>query len=183
MLKRISSGDDIDGDNDMLIGQQAIFTEPPGHDMICDFRGVVFSHDLCIVNTNGDEVDIYEVPDIKPSKYPNGLHHDTMEINIGSDTERNRLISISLFGQAVHRYDRIMFSEMRKLIQDYIVSVKNQPPETRKCLMIGINVNEAFNTSVDFDITLDINWILRISVCSLSALEVMVFAILYLKKH
>ncbi|KAF0431157.1 hypothetical protein F8M41_005437 [Gigaspora margarita] len=179
--------------NDMLIGQQAIFTEPPGHDMICDFRGVVFSHDQCIVNTNGDEVhftdavpyikttarpiedvtsivfwhkenavtvqvDIFEVPDIKPSKYPNGLHHDTMEINIRSDTERNRLISISLFGKAVHRYDRIMFSEMCKLIQDYIVSVKNQPPETRKCLMIGINVNEAFNTSVDFDITLDINW-------------------------
>ncbi|CAG8523817.1 7318_t:CDS:1, partial [Scutellospora calospora] len=195
VLKRISSDADIDGDNDMLVGQQAIFIEQPGLDMISDFQGVL-SHDQCIVDTNGDEVyftdavpyirtsaypmedvtsivlwhkensvsvqvDIYDVPDAKPivnHKYPNGLHQDTMEFNIGSDTERNRLIRIILFGKAVHRYDAIMFSKMCELIQDYIVSVKNQPPEIRKCLTIGINVIEAFNNNVDFDITLDIYW-------------------------
>ncbi|CAG8636357.1 3665_t:CDS:1, partial [Dentiscutata erythropus] len=192
VLKRISSDDDIDGDNDVLLGQQAIFTEQPGLDMISDFQDVL-SHNQCIVNTNGDEVyftdavpyirtsahpmedvtsivfwhkenavsvqvDIYDVPDIKSSKYPNGLHHDTSEINLGSNTERNRLIRLTLFGKAVHRYDTIMFSKMRELIQDYIVFVKNQPPETRKCLMIGINVNEALNTNDDFDMTLKIYW-------------------------
>ncbi|CAG8751836.1 32564_t:CDS:2, partial [Racocetra persica] len=119
---------------------QAIFTEQPGVDMISDFQGVL-SHQQCIINTNGD-----------------GLHHDTMEITVGSNTERNRLIRISLFGKAVHRYDTTMFSKMCELIQDYIVFVKNQPPETRKSLTIGINVNEAFNTNDDFDITLEIYW-------------------------
>ncbi|RIB30159.1 hypothetical protein C2G38_2153324, partial [Gigaspora rosea] len=192
VLKRISSDADIDGDNDTLVGQQAIFTEQPGIDMISDFQGDL-SHNQCIVNTNGDEVyftdavpyiktaarpmedvtstvlwhkenavsvqvDIYDVQDIKPCKYPNGLHHDPMEINIGRNTERNRIIRIRLFGKAVHRYDTIMFSKMCELIQDYIISVKNQPPETRKCFMIGINVNEAFNTNVNFDLTLDIDW-------------------------
>ncbi|CAG8780236.1 1589_t:CDS:2, partial [Gigaspora rosea] len=134
VLKRISSDADIDGDNDTLVGQQAIFTEQPGIDMISDFQGVL-SHNQCIVNTNGDEVyftdavpyiktaarpmedvtstvlwhkenavsvqvDIYDVQDIKPCKYPNGLHHDPMEINVGSNTERNRMIRISLFGKA-----------------------------------------------------------------------------------
>ncbi|CAG8760548.1 40590_t:CDS:2 [Gigaspora margarita] len=133
VLKRISSDAEIDGDNDTLIGQQAIFTEQPGIDMISDFQGVL-SHNQCIVNTNGDEVyftdavpyiktaarpmedvtstvlwhkenavsvqvDIYDVQDIiKPCKYPNGLHHDPTEINLGSNTERNRMIRISLFG-------------------------------------------------------------------------------------
>ncbi|CAG8495880.1 18833_t:CDS:2, partial [Racocetra persica] len=192
VLKRISSDADIDGDNDTLVGQQANFTEQPGHDMNSDFQGVL-SHQHCIINTNGDEVDftdavpyirtsahpmedvtsivfwhkenavsvqvdIYDVPDIKPCKYPNGLHHDTMDITVGSNTERNRLIRISLFGKAVHRYDAIMFSKMCELIQDYIDFVKSQPPETRKCLTIGINVNEAFNTNHDFDITLKIYW-------------------------
>ncbi|KAF0531192.1 hypothetical protein F8M41_011892 [Gigaspora margarita] len=193
VLKRISSDADIDGDNDTLVGQQAIFTEQPGIDVISDFQGVL-SHNQCIVNTNGNEVyftdavpyiktsarpmedvtstvlwhkenavsvqvDIYDVQDIiKPCKYPNGLHHDPMEINLGSNTERNRMIRISLFGKAVHRYDTIMFSKMCELIQDYIVSIKNQHPETRKCFRIGINVNEAFNTNVNFDLTLDIDW-------------------------
>ncbi|CAG8821515.1 5878_t:CDS:2, partial [Racocetra fulgida] len=73
----------------------------------------VLSHQQCIINTNGDEVDftdavpyirtsaypmedenavsvqvdIYDIPDIKPCKYPNRLHHDPMEITVGSDTE------------------------------------------------------------------------------------------------
>ncbi|CAG8660132.1 42114_t:CDS:2 [Gigaspora margarita] len=146
VLKRISSDADIDGDNDTLIGQQAIFTEQPGIDMISDFQGDL-SHNQCIVNTNGDEVyftdavpyiktsarpmedvtstvlwhkenavsvqvDIYDVQDFKPFKYPNELHHDPMEINLGSNTERNRMIRISLFGKAVHRYDTIMFSKI-----------------------------------------------------------------------
>ncbi|CAG8460644.1 18953_t:CDS:2 [Dentiscutata erythropus] len=168
VLKRISSDANIDGNNDMLLGQQAIFTEQPGLDIINavpyiktlahpmeDVTSIVFWHNENAVSV---QVDIYEVPDIKPSKYPNGLYHDTMEINLGSKTERNRLIRIILFGKAVHRYDSIMFSKMCELIQDYIVSVKNQPPEARKCLMIGINVNEALNNNDHFDITLDIYW-------------------------
>ncbi|CAG8718023.1 11550_t:CDS:2, partial [Racocetra persica] len=47
---------------------------------------------------------------------------------------------------------------MCELIQDYIVFVKKQPSKTGKCFTIGINVNKAFNTNVDFDITLEICW-------------------------
>ncbi|CAG8666590.1 13165_t:CDS:2, partial [Dentiscutata heterogama] len=133
--KRISSDDDIDGDNDLLLGQQAIFTEQSGLNMISDFQGVL-SHNQCIFNTNGDEVNFTDaVPYIRTSAHP------------------------------MEDVTSIVFWH-----KENAVSVQNQPLETRKCLMIGINVNEALNTNDNFDITLDIYWNV---LCGLNALEVM----------
>ncbi|CAG8718019.1 11549_t:CDS:1 [Racocetra persica] len=70
ILKRISSDADIDGDNDMLVGQQANFTELPSLDMFSDFQSVL-SHHQCMINTNRDEVCFTDaVPYIRTSAHP-----------------------------------------------------------------------------------------------------------------
>ena len=119
---------------------------------------VAVGHDKHEKNIISVQIDVYDIPQIQKTS-GNGMLQDGAEINLGSDTERNRSLRITVFGRATLRYDPLMFSQMCGLVNKFQTFGKLKNRNGRNYMTIGVNVNEA-HTIIDneFDKTIEIDW-------------------------
>lgn len=171
ILNRITTKNDIDGDNDILIGQNAKFSEKTEVDLISDFKKFL-NHNQRIIETNDDEIYFTDfVPYIKTNTLPKEnitskvLWHNedaySVQIDIYNTIDTNNdkkefniCTRIHLFGKAIYKYDINMFYKMLDLVHNYI-SINNKKLKNKKYITFGINIDD---TNTDFDEILNIEW-------------------------